>query len=318
MESKARSALGVLTLFAVFLASVRAQVLDLSMADNFDRRGLEGLEASAKLCAVMVGDAYRTSPNGGGGTFAISPKTLRQLVLSMAKSGPKVYGSAIAFVPGTVRIGSFDYGRQGLEEGVRREANGYGEGQTGSKAVQGSKFTEFALAVNDRFAGKTIYCPYAFNCSSKLNSDDSCSSMDLATAYDYSDPSAAWFFEPMCLFEEQKAKGLVSSRSFPAIWTEPYFDQGAGSINMTTFSVAFGTDHCMDQESAESRCEFLGVCTLDVAVESLCWTNCSAQSFTCPDGSFMVDESRCVECSPGSSSVGGRVSACTKCAPGTF
>jgi hypothetical protein len=197
------------------------------MADNFDRRGLEGLEASAKLCAVMVSAAHRASYEGGSGTFAISPKTLQQLVFSMARSGPKVYGSAIAFVPGAVRISAFDGGRQGLEEGVRREANGHGAGQTGSKAVQGSTFTDFALATNDQFVGKAIYCPYAFNCSSTSNSDDACSSMDLATAYDYSDPSAAWFFEPMRLFQEQTAKGLVSSRNFPAVWTEPYFDQVA-------------------------------------------------------------------------------------------
>jgi hypothetical protein len=219
----------------------------------------------------MVAAAFGATPEGRNGTFAISPKMLQELAFSMAKSGRGIYGAAIAFAPGIVQIDTFDDGRHGLEEGVRREANGYGAGQTGSKAVRGSKLTELALATSDRFAGKTIYCPYAFNCSCRRNSDESCSSMDLATAYDYSDPSTSWFFEPMRLFEEQKAKGLVSSRSFPAIWTEPYFDQGAGSINMTTFSVAFGTD----QENDESPCEFLGVCTLDVAVESLCWTNCS-------------------------------------------
>jgi hypothetical protein len=246
-------------------ASVRAQVLDLRMADNFDRASLEGLERSAKLCAIIVSAAYRKSPDGGHGTFAVSPKTLQQLAFGTARSGPKVYGSAIAFAPGMVRISTFDGGRQGLEEGVRREANGYGVGQTGSKAVQGSTFAEFSLARGDRFVGKTIYCPYAFNCSSTSNSDEACSSMDLATAYDYSDPTTTWFFEPMRLFEEQRARGLLSARNFPAIWTEPYFDQGAGSINMTTYSVAFGTDGG----------EFLGVCTIDVAVDSLCWKDCS-------------------------------------------
>ncbi len=242
------------------------------MADNFDRASLEGLERSAELCAIIVSAAYRAPPDGGHGKFALSPKMLQQLVFSVARSGPKVYGAAIAFVPGAARVGTFDGGREGLEEGVRREANGYGVGHTGSKAVQGSTFTEFSLASSERFVGKTIYSPYAFNCSSSSNSDELCSSMDLATAYDYADLSTTWFAEPMRLFEEQKANGLVSYRKstakvFPSIWTEPYFDAGAGSINMTTFSVAFGTD----------AGEFLGVCTIDVAVESLCWTNCSNQ-----------------------------------------
>jgi hypothetical protein len=65
--------------------------------------------------------------------------------------------------------------------------------------------------------------------------------------------------------DAQPGRMAFQARSFPAIWTTPYFDAAAGNINMTTFSVAFGTDDG----------KFLGVCTMDVAVESLCWKNCS-------------------------------------------
>ena len=65
--------------------------------------------------------------------------------------------------------------------------------------------------------------------------------------------------------DAQPGRMAFQARSFPAIWTTPYFDAAAGNINVTTFSVAFGTDDG----------KFLGVCTIDVAVDSLCWKNCS-------------------------------------------
>jgi hypothetical protein len=172
----------------------------------------------------------------------------------VAKSGPKSYGSCIAFEPGIVQLGAFEGGKAGLEEAV------YTSG----------RFTELALVNrNDHVGGKSIYSPYAYNCSSDRIDDDACSTIDLAWQYDYSSPGTTWFLEPRRLFlEAQAGRRAFEGRMFPGVWTEPYFDAGAGNINMTTFSVAFGTD----------QGEFLGVCTIDVAVESLCWTNCSLQA----------------------------------------
>ena len=241
-------------LLDLFLAMpILAQVLDFSLADNFDRPSLLALEASARTCAVMIASAYR-KPSDESGMFKLSPKTLQQIVRSVAKSSPKSYGSCIAFEPGIVQLGAFEGGRAGLEEAV------YTSG----------RFTELALVNrNDHVGGKSIYSPYAYNCSSERIGDDACSTIDLAWQYDYSSPGTTWFLEPRRLFlEAQAGRRAFEGRMFPAVWTEPYFDAGAGNINMTTFSVAFGTDHG----------EFLGVCTIDVAVESLCWTNCSPQA----------------------------------------
>ena len=308
----------LIVLLALFLAiPTLAQVLDISLADNFDRPSLLALEASARTCAVMIASAYRKSSDGSG-TFKLSPKTLQQIVRSVAMSGPKIYGSCIAFEPGIVQLGAFEGGRAGLEDAV----------------FTSGRFTELALVNrNDHVGGKSIYSPYAYNCSSDSIGDDACSTIDLAWQYDYSAPGTTWFLEPRRLFLEAQAGRLAfAGRMFPAVWTEPYFDAGAGNINMTTFSVAFGTDHG----------EFLGVCTIDVAVESLCWTNCTPQAsraralrtalamvrwfgavrgpqaFSCATGSFMIDEGRCQECPPGSSSVGGSASACTQCARGSL
>ena len=98
-------------LLALFLAiPTLAQVLDISLADNFDRPSLLALEASARTCAVMIASAYRKSSDGSG-TFKLSPKTLQQIVRSVAMSGPKIYGSCIAFEPGIVQLGAFEGGR---------------------------------------------------------------------------------------------------------------------------------------------------------------------------------------------------------------
>ena len=81
---------------------VHAQVMNISLAVNFDRASLRALEASAKTCAVMVAAAYRTESDGIG-TFGLSPAMLQQIVRSVAKSDPNVFGSCIAFEPGVVQ-----------------------------------------------------------------------------------------------------------------------------------------------------------------------------------------------------------------------
>ncbi|MDR2198423.1 MAG: methyl-accepting chemotaxis protein [Deltaproteobacteria bacterium] len=64
-------------------------------------------------------------------------------------------------------------------------------------------------------------------------------------AYDYtSDPDGAWFTAPM-------------ERGAP-LWTEPYFDKGAGNIWMCSYSVPF-----------KSGGEFVGVVTVDIPITGM-------------------------------------------------
>jgi hypothetical protein len=62
----------------------------------------------------MVAAAYRTESDGIG-TFGLSPAMLQQIVRSVAKSDPNVFGSCIAFEPGVVQMETFEGGRAGLE-----------------------------------------------------------------------------------------------------------------------------------------------------------------------------------------------------------
>jgi hypothetical protein len=103
-----------LALLLALTVPVHAQVMNISLAVNFDRASLRALEASANPCAVMVAAAYRTSSDGIG-TFGLSPAMLQQIVRSVAKSGPSVFGSCIAFEPGVVQMETFEGGRAGLE-----------------------------------------------------------------------------------------------------------------------------------------------------------------------------------------------------------
>jgi hypothetical protein len=302
----------------------KAQVLQLELADNFDRASLKSLESYAYMCAEAVAASYHKSQDGKE-SFVVKPQTLQQIIYSAAKSQPKVYGSAIAFQPGLVTLDSFADGVEGLKDGVRRDANGYGTGQTGSKSVLGEKFKDYVrVARDDEFINKTIYCPYAFNCTERNLTHGGCSSMDLAVAYDYSEAGATWFTVPRKLFEEElKKPPSMRSPSFPGIWTEPYFDAGAGSINMTTFSVGFGTFGAFGTFGDETNAgKFLGVCTVDVSVDSLCWTNCSQAVIECKVGQRAVRPDNadpyCVNCDAGFYSEGRQSSSCRACEPGFF
>ncbi|MCC6660410.1 MAG: SpoIIE family protein phosphatase [Phycisphaerales bacterium] len=68
--------------------------------------------------------------------------------------------------------------------------------------------------------------------------------MDVADAYDYTDPKWAWFREPR--------------KTGKAGWTEPFFDEGAGNVAMVTFVVPFSRDG-----------KFRGTVNMDVRLDQL-------------------------------------------------
>jgi len=83
------------------------------------------------------------------------------------------------------------------------------------------------------FLGRERFSPYV------SRNGDELEAMDIANSYDYLDPKWEWYSAPR-----------NSGRS---LWTEPYFDEGAGNILMTTFAVPFKRDG-----------RIIGVTTVDV------------------------------------------------------
>lgn len=84
------------------------------------------------------------------------------------------------------------------------------------------------------FKNRPLFCPYVYRAGDGLKS------LDIgAEAYDYTKPEWEWYVRP-------KALGA-------SLWTEPYFDEGAGNILMVTYSVPFYRDGT-----------FAGIATVDL------------------------------------------------------
>jgi len=128
---------------------------------------------------------------------AISDETVYSLLEDNVKQSPLVYGSALAFEPGT-----------------RRAAD--------------ELFAPYVCRDGDTFR--------------RMNIDQS--------VYDwYRDPKYTWYSRP-----KELGRG---------VWSEPYFDEGAGNILMSTYSAPF------NRQGAEGLAGFGGVCTVDIDLPRL-------------------------------------------------
>jgi len=88
------------------------------------------------------------------------------------------------------------------------------------------------------FTGKDRFSPYVFRHESGL------SAIDIAFSYDYRAPEVEWYVAPR--------------DSGHSLWTEPYFDEGAGNIYMVTYSVPIVRDG-----------RIIGVTTVDVDLSDM-------------------------------------------------
>ena len=92
------------------------------------------------------------------------------------------------------------------------------------------------------FDERQAFCPYVYRdglASEQVNR------LDIAGAYDYlGDPEIRWWYDPVTLGRP--------------VWSEPYFDEGAGNIMMSTYSVPFYQDGVL-----------LGVTTIDIPMGPL-------------------------------------------------
>lgn len=76
------------------------------------------------------------------------------------------------------------------------------------------------------FDQREAFCPYVYRLSL---SGDELAQLDIADAYDYlNDPEIRWWHDPV--------------NAGKPVWSEPYFDEGAGNIMMATYSVPFYDD----------------------------------------------------------------------------
>lgn len=107
----------------------------------------------------------------------------------------------------------------------------------------------FAFDPNSRPDG-ALFSPYVYEVDTTNQATNqvargvTTAQLDIATAYDYTAPSSQWWHAPKFF-----GRG---------VWTEPYFDEGAGNILMSTFSVPF-----------YQQGEFWGVTTVDIPLSSL-------------------------------------------------
>lgn len=205
--------------------------------------------------------------------FTINPHELQNMVItnileegggdekSTLYSQYPIYGSAIAFEPGVFTT------TEGLSDGVPYPAASH-ECLLNDVTYCTSEATDAesleVMDLNRNNNEETIYSPYAFRgppdesvydkCS--LLQPDFCPSMDLSFAYDYSNtsvPEAEWYNAPRCLY--------LRDGETSGYWTNPYFDAGAGNINMVTYS----------QPIISQSGKFLGIATIDVTVDALCY-----------------------------------------------
>ena len=93
----------------------------------------------------------------------------------------------------------------------------------------------------NQYHSKPLFSPYVYRSGKGLQQMDIGSVED---GYDYTDAQWAWWHAPRT--------------ANTALWSEPYFDEGAGNVLMATYSVPF-----------HRAGKFWGVTTVDVALDSL-------------------------------------------------
>ena len=238
--------------------------------------------------AETVGNLLSVFYNEDQDSWSISPEDLKEIVMSNihAVEGTLIYGSAIAFEPNVWRQTA------GLPKGVpypaasnaclmttmMNQSSSYCESI--HKNLTSDDYQIHTLMTTPQ--NETLYCPYAYQGSPEeiafakcsKETQEYCPSMDLARAYDYSDitnPDVEWYTAPRCLF--------FSENMTSGYWTSPYFDAGAGNINMVTFS----------QPIIKGN-KFLGIATIDIKVDDLCYGNQCENACPAEDYNYTVSD----------------------------
>ncbi|CAJ1442710.1 unnamed protein product [Effrenium voratum] len=151
----------------------------------------------------------------------LTPLELAGLLQSNLLQYEAIFGSAIAFEPDSypwnASSGSVSARQPGLELGVLSRENG---------SFWANMTEPWSLPRREIWPGerRVLYCPYMARGGIL---------MDLADAYNYFDPSTEWYHAPRTHFLTGEVDYLLG------MWGSPYFDEGAGNIEMVTYSVPF-------------------------------------------------------------------------------
>ena len=280
MQIKVARAFVVLIVFVqqILWCGVRgARALDEASACNFTFTdsaekyyGKEDFVVHARV-AEIIGQTLAVFYDESNNVWSISPEDLQEIALKniMAVEGTLIYGSALAFEPGiwTSVVG--------LQDGVPFPA------ATDDQLSFDAEFSNNRISTLKTYESNTpVYCPYAYHGEPNVTAYENCSkttpefcpTMDLSRAYDYSDvsdPGVEWYTAPRCLFYRDNIE--------TGYWTAPYYDEGAGKINMVTYS-----------QPIVRKGKFLGVATIDIEVDALCYGNQCTSSCPVEDYNFTI------------------------------
>lgn len=212
----------------------------------------------------------------------LTPKILKELVITNVMQDTKIFGSAVAFEPYVFNASEKEY-----DLGIPK-ANEYS-----FKSCITTKGVDLSSNLH-----KALYAPYVYrnfeNISGPLQPP-----IDLAGSYCYPDENTFWYDVPKEKFEKNKKKY--------GGWSKPYYDAGAGEADMVTFSSTI--------VGGPNKHSLLGVVTIDILVKDfICSKEKSDQSkkstgggcdkFACNAGEeFKTDTAGnffCEICKPGS------------------
>eukprot|EP00743_Colponemidia_sp_Colp-15_P002071 GILK01002247.1.p1 GENE.GILK01002247.1~~GILK01002247.1.p1 ORF type:complete len:687 (+),score=85.68 GILK01002247.1:66-2126(+) len=194
----------------------------------------------------------------------VTPVDLQNIVSNNVFENALVYGSAIAFEPD-----SYDFSVHNISTGVKIEG-------------VNTTLVPFNVSITDRngvTSMRSIYCPYASR-GAGWQEGDPIRTIELAYGYDYTTNTTDWYDVPKQMFLAD-----TTGKKRIGYWTAPYFDAGAGNINMVTFSVAFTTTKDLSYLTPANNASkyFWGIATIDVGLPNLkLWEPYPLQGYLIP------------------------------------
>mmetsp|Transcript_30533 Transcript_30533/g.70403 ORF Transcript_30533/g.70403 Transcript_30533/m.70403 type:complete len:862 (+) Transcript_30533:143-2728(+) len=282
----------------LFSSSVQSREPDRrTAATNLDIEGAPDL--SGFLDEAQV--ARSTAAHLSIARETITPSTLLEILHLNLQQSDAIYGAAIAFEPNSYPWfnGSVDPAFPGLSAGVP-SSNG--------TAFWHDLAQPYTLPETRLWTGvdAILYAPYIARGGIL---------MDLADAYNHFLPSTEWY-------HKARSKFLNGELGFlDGVWSEPYFDAGAGNVEMVTFSVPFtrktpvpsmgpvpadfslpyGLPENSARDAGNGDRYFWGIATVDIEMRFLTF-RCSEgeiwdsrQCKPCPEGTFQSNQT-CQPC----------------------
>eukprot|EP00931_Biecheleriopsis_adriatica_P104297 TRINITY_DN78981_c0_g1_i1.p1 TRINITY_DN78981_c0_g1~~TRINITY_DN78981_c0_g1_i1.p1 ORF type:complete len:879 (-),score=106.28 TRINITY_DN78981_c0_g1_i1:7-2619(-) len=266
---------------SAFSRGLQAQGLDYTAV--YDTKHLEIFGQVARDAAALL-SVFQES---------VTPSQLQRIVESNLLQHAEVYGSCIAFEPDSYPV-------QNVTGGVP-SASGLDESGNSFWTNVSRPWAVPSTSLWPGHAGAYLYAPYAARGAGWRPGMPFAISMDLADGYNYWGLDVEWFHAARTKFIQGE---LNLTDGF---WGAPYFDEGAGNIEMITFSVPFWRERPLqDIEHPDSTIApfgnpkqrprydhrgravyFWGVATIDIDVAAI--------TFRCDTGQ-VVRNGDCIKC----------------------